>query len=117
MRMSEPAEKSTIDAFTQVAEWYFANPPSTWYIARYPLGWCVTAGDGTHISSHATKSDAAANLTDGPCAEAHHATLNWYLGYCSDAQQRPLTSAEREAVARAVSCIAVATLIERFERP
>lgn len=115
--MSEPAETSTIDAFTQVAEWYFANPPSTWCIARHPLGWCITARDGTYISSHPTKSDATANLTEGPCAEAHYAIVNWYLGYSSDAHRRPLTGAERQAVAKAVSSIAVATLIERFERP
>jgi hypothetical protein len=115
--MSETAEKSTLDAFTRVAAWYFANPPSTWCIARFPSGWYVTAADGTYISSHRTKSDAAANLTDGPCARAHCATLDWYLGYPGDSHQRPLAGAEQEAVARALSSVAVATLIRRFERP
>ena len=115
--MSEPPGNSALDAFTYVAEWYFANPPSTWCIARYPSGWCITAADGTYISSHRTKNDAAANLTDGPFARAHYATMNWYLGYSGDAHQRPLAGAEREAVAKAVSSIAVATLIRRFEQP
>ena len=115
MHMSEPSEKPTLDAFTQVAAWYFANPPSTWCIARHPLGWSVTAVDGTFISSHRTKSDAVANLTDGPCARAHSAILNWYLGYSGDTHQRPLTGAERKAVAKVLSSIAVATLIQMFE--
>jgi hypothetical protein len=115
--MSEPARNWTMDSFTQVAAWYFANPPSTWCITRHPLCWCITARDGTYISSHPTKGDAAANLTAGPCAEAHYAKLNWYLGYCSDVDQPPLSAAEREAVVRAVSSIAVATLIRRFEQP
>jgi hypothetical protein len=115
MHMTEPAENRTLDAFTSVAAWYFANPPTTWCITRYPSGWYVTASDGTYISCHRTKREAAANLTEGPCAAAHYATLNWYLGYSGDAHLRPLTRAEREAVAKALSSIAVATLIRRFE--
>jgi hypothetical protein len=115
--MSEPAENRTLDAFTQVAAWYFANPPTTWCIARCPSGWYVLAADGTYISSHSTKRDAAANVIDGPCAAAHYATLDWYLGYSSGAHLRQLTDAEREAVAKVLSCIAVATLIQKFERP
>jgi hypothetical protein len=97
--MSQPAENWTLDAFIRVAAWYFANPPATWRIARYPSGWHITAADGTYISSHRTKRDAAANLTDGPSARAHYATIDWYLGYPGDAHRRPLTAAEREAVA------------------
>ena len=96
--MSQPAENGTLDSFTRVAEWYFENPPATWCIARDPLGWHVNAADGTYISSHQTKRDAVANLTEGPCAEAHYATLDWYLGYAGDAHLRPPTGAEREAV-------------------
>jgi hypothetical protein len=96
--MSQPAENWTLDAFTKVAAWYFANPPATWRIARYPSGWCITAADGTYISAHRTKCDAAANLTDGPCARAHYATMDWYLGYPCDARRRPLTAPEREAI-------------------
>jgi hypothetical protein len=107
MHMSEPADNWTLDAFTRVAAWYFANPPTTWCIAHCPSGWYVTAADGTYISSHRTKRDAAANLTDGPCAAAHYATLNWYLGYSDDAHLRPLTGAEREAVAKVLSSIAL----------
>jgi hypothetical protein len=99
MHMTQPAENWTLDAFTRVAAWYFANPPGTWRIARYPSGWCVTAADGTYISSHRTKRDAAANLTDGPCATAHYTTLDWYLGFSCGARRRPLTTAEQEAVA------------------
>jgi hypothetical protein len=117
MHMSEPAENPTLDAFTRVAAWYFANPPTTWCVARYPSGWYLMAADGTFISSHGTKRDAVANLTDGSCAAAHYATLNWYLGYPGGAHLRPLTDAEREAVAKVLSSIAVATLIRRFERP
>jgi hypothetical protein len=117
MHVSEVVEDSTLDGFTQVAAWYLANPPSSWYVARHPLGWTVTAADGTFISSHRTKSDAAADLADGPCAKAHWATLNWYLGHSSDPDQRPLTGVERRAIARALSSIAVATLIRRFEQP
>jgi hypothetical protein len=115
--MSEPAENSTFDAFTEVAAWYFANDPSSWCIARYPSGWCVTAADGTYISSHRTRSDAAASLRDGPCAKAHYATMNWYLGYPGGAHRRPLTPIERKAVAKALSSVAVATLIRTFEQP
>lgn len=96
--MSRLAENGTLDSFIRVAQWYFENPPATWCIAHDPLGWHVTAADGTYISSHHTKRDAAANLTEGPCAEAHYATLDWYLGYAGDAHLRPLTSAERKAV-------------------
>jgi hypothetical protein len=97
--MSQPAENWTLDAFTRVATWYFANPPATWRIARYPSAWYVIAADGTYISSHRTKRDATTNLTDGPCARAHYATMDWYLGYCPDGRRRPLAADERRAVA------------------
>ncbi len=96
MRDSQPARNPELDAFSRVASWYFANPPATWCIARRFSSWHVTARDGTYISSHPSRADAAANLTDGPCAAAHYATLDWYLGYSHD--QRPLTAAERTAV-------------------
>jgi hypothetical protein len=99
MHTSQPTENWTLDAFTRVAAWYFANPPATWRIARYPSDWHIIAADGTYISSHRTKRDAAANLADGPCARAHYATMDWYLGYPCDGHRRPLTGAQREAVA------------------
>ena len=107
--MSQPAENWRLDAFARVAAWHFANPPATWRIARCPSGWgwCVTAPDGTYISSYRSKRDAAANRTDGPDAKAHYATLDWYLGYSCD--PRPLTDAEREAVAQVVSSATVET--------
>ncbi|ORW09576.1 hypothetical protein [Mycobacterium kyorinense] len=95
--MSQPIN-ATLDGFIRVAAWYFANPPATWCIARHPAGWCVTAADGTYISSHRSRRDAVANLTDGPYARAHYATLDWYLGYSIDPTMRPLTDAERAAV-------------------
>ena len=104
--MSEPAENSTLDAFTRVAAWYFANPPSTWCIVRNPIAWCVMAADSTYISSHPTKGDAV-DLTDGLCVRAHYAALNWYLGYSDDVHRRVLTGDEREAVAKVLSSIAV----------
>lgn len=91
------------DAFTRVATWYFANPPSTWCVVRHPEGWLVTAADGTYISAHSTKRDAAANLTDGPDAARHYAMLDWYLGYSRDSGACPPTDAEREIVERIVS--------------
>ncbi|MGH3557205.1 MAG: hypothetical protein ACRDTK_06885 [Mycobacterium sp.] len=94
---------STLDAFTRVAAWYFANPPTTWCITRHPCGWWVTAADGTYISWHRTKRDAGANLTDGPDAHEHYATLDWLLGYSPDPQLRPLTAAEHAAVDRVLS--------------
>lgn len=103
--MSQLAENPTLESFTRVAAWYFENPPTTWCIARHPSGWNVTAADGTYISSHRTKRDAVASLAAGPCAEAHYATLDWYLGYSDDAHLRPLTSAERDAVAQILGII------------
>lgn len=99
--MSHPVKNQPLDAFTRVAAWYFANPPDTWCITRRSSGWFITARDGTYISSHRSKSDAAANLTDGPCAMAHYAALDWYLGYRHD--PHPLTDAERKAVAQVLS--------------
>ncbi len=114
--MSELAENPTLDAFTRVATWYFVNPPATWCIVRHRSGWRVTAADGTYISSHRTKRDAAANLTDGPCAAAHYAVLDWYLGYYDDAHPRPLRGAEREAVAQVLASIAASPPIRGFEQ-
>lgn len=72
-------------------------------LARHPLGWLVIAADGTYISTHNTKQDAAANLTTGPRAAAHYAILDWYLGYSRDSGLPPLTDAERARVAQIVS--------------
>jgi len=77
--MSESAENQRLDAFTRVAARYIANPPT----------------------------NAVASLTDGPRAAAHYAKLDWYLGYCRDAFE-PTTDAEREAVAKVLSCVATA---------
>ena len=96
--MGQPAEKWTLDAFTRVASWYFANTPATWCVAHCPSGWYLTAADGTFISSHRTKRDAVANRTDGPCAQAHYAMLEWYLGFSRDPLLRPLTGDEHEAI-------------------
>ncbi|MGE2817964.1 hypothetical protein ACQI5H_22890 [Mycobacterium heidelbergense] len=112
--MSDPDQNRKLDAFARVAQWYFANPPATWCLARHPSGWCVTAADGTFVSAHRTKRDAAANLTDGPCAKAHYATLDWYLGYSNDACLRPPTAAERQAVAGVLSSIALPRRSERW---
>jgi hypothetical protein len=101
--MSQPAEKSRLNAFTNVAAWYFANPPATWCVARHPSGWFVNAADGTYISVHPTKREAVANLTDGAHARDHYDTLDWYLGYSRDPDLRPLTEAERDAVAHVLS--------------
>jgi hypothetical protein len=78
---------------SHVAAWYFDNPPTTWRIARRPSGWWIVAVDGTYISWHPTKRDAAANLTDGPEAHAHYDTLDWLLGYSPDPRSRPLADA------------------------
>ena len=100
--MSQPAQQCRLDGFARVAAWYFDNPPATWRIARGSPGWWyITAPDGTYISSHRSRHDAAAHLTDGPYAQAHYATLDWYLGYSTD--PRPLTDAERAAIAHAVA--------------
>jgi hypothetical protein len=117
--MSPSAENSKLDAFATVAAWYFANPPATWCIARRPSGWVVTAADGTFISKHATIREAAANLTDGPCARDHYDTLDWYLGYSHDPDARPLTKAERDVVAQVLSQIATvpATRISAHDGP
>jgi hypothetical protein len=107
--MSQQAKNPTLDSFTCVAAWYFTNPPATWSIARHSSGWHVTASDGTYISCHRSRRDAAANLTDGPCARDHYATLDWYLGYSCDPRLPPLTDADRDAVAQILSSIAVET--------
>lgn len=99
--MSLPAETRKLDAFTRVAAWYFANPPATWCLTRRSSSWEVTARDGTFISAHRCRRDAAANLTAGSCAQAHYAAMDWYLGYRPE--PRPLTDAEREAVAQVLS--------------
>lgn len=101
--MSERARNGSLDAFMRVAAWYFENPPASWCLSRRASGWLVTARDGTYISSHRTRRDAAAHLTAGPCARSHYATLDWYLGYGSELP--PLTDAEREAVAQVLSSI------------
>jgi hypothetical protein len=100
--MSQPADTGELDASTRVVSWYFANPPATWCLTRRSSSWVVTARDGTYISSHRSRRAAAANLTAGPCAQAHYATMDWYLGYRPE--RRPLTDAEREAVAQVLSC-------------
>lgn len=112
--MSQPAKNSTLDAFIQVAAWYFANPPATWCIARSPSNWRIIAADGTYISSHRTRCEAVANLTNGPCARVHYAILDWYLGYSHDPQLRPLTYAEREAIAQILSTGISTAPIEKF---
>ena len=99
--MNQP--NSAPDAFTCVAAWYFDNPPASWRIARHPSGWWIVAADGTYISWHPTKRDAAANLTDGSEAHAHYDTLDWLLGYSPDPRSRPLADAERAAIARILS--------------
>jgi hypothetical protein len=107
--MSQPAETSRLDSFARVAGWYFKNPPATWSIARRSSGWHVIASDGTYISSHRSRREAAANLTEGRCARDHYATLDWYLDYSRDRRLAPLTDAERDAVAQILSSIAVET--------
>ena len=90
-----------MDAFARVAAWYFANPPATWRLTRRPLSWDVIARDGTYISSHRTRRDAAANLTAGPCAQAYYATVDWYLGYRRE--PRPLADEERQVIVQVLS--------------
>jgi hypothetical protein len=114
--MSQPAENRTLDSFIRVATWYFANPPSTWCIARRSSGWYVTAPDGTYISSHRSRREAAANLTEGPWATDHFATLDWYLGYSRDPHLPALTDDERKAVAQVLSSIGAATPIRGSKR-
>jgi hypothetical protein len=114
--MKPPTGNYTLDAFTRVAAWYLANPPATWYVARHPSGWHVMARDGTYISAHRTRREATANLTDGPNARAHYATLDWYLGYSRGPRLRQLTDAEREAVAQLLSSTTSATPMRRLQQ-